>query len=167
VDLDELRAQHGQVIRAEVGGRELVFVPMSIAVATEVAARLNRAPEVALATAIDACRACYRGDATAFDETADFYPLAFSAEQGVCEQLLDLASNEIAESVKQGIRAWRGAGRQLGAVAESLLAFKAYSGGPASAKALAGALHVAEHLDTLKGLYRLHVSFMKALGRGR
>lgn len=165
MDADELRAKHGQIIRAEIGGAELVFFPMSVAYATELSERLNRAPEIALEMALAACREHCGIGVEQFDEVAEWAPLAFSAETGVCGQLLELASIALAESVKTAIRKWRSSGRQLGAVAEALLAFKAHTGGPASADALAGALHIAEHFDTQKALYRLHLSFMRGLSR--
>jgi hypothetical protein len=165
--VDAARAEHGRLVTAEVRGRAYVFRPMTVAEALDVAQRLERAPAVALPTAIDAARACCLNDPAEFDEAADNFPLAFSAESGVCEQLLKLASEDAAAAVKGALSRWRNAERQLGVVAEDLLAFKAYTGGVAGEKEIAGALHIAEHLDTMKGLYKLHLSFMRALAKRR
>jgi len=176
IDLDDARAEHGRLIRVDLRGREYVFRPMALDEAQRVAERLDAAPEVALSTAIAAVRECYlatqvddgyRSDTALFEEAAENFPLAFSAERGVCARLLRLASEQLADQVKEAISRWRGSERQLGSIAEDLLAFKEHQGGQASAKALAGALHVAEGLDTLKGLYKLHLSFMRALGKRR
>jgi hypothetical protein len=159
------RSEHGKLIRVDVYGREYIFRPMGLDEAQAVATKLDRAPEVALSTALDAVRACCVTDIAEFDEAADNFPLAFSAERGVCSRLLALASSELADQVKEAIGRWRHSGRQLGSVAEDLLAFQAYKGGIAEPKALAGALHWAEHFDTSKAQYQLHLSFMRAMGK--
>lgn len=135
--------------------------------AQEVATRLDRAPELALNTAVAAVRACCVTELDAFDEAAKNFPLMFSAERGVCSTLLSLASSELAAQVKEGIARWRHSERQLGAVAEDLLAFSAYKGGIASAHELAGALHWADHFDTTKAQYKLLLSFMRSMGKRR
>jgi hypothetical protein len=114
---------------------------------------------------VEACRACCVAGLEAFDEAVDRYPLAFSAESGLCQTLLKLASDKIAADIKAGIKRWRASERQLGTVAESLLAFQAYKGGNPDPKELAGALHLAELLDYVKGTYRLHLSFMRAMSK--
>lgn len=177
VDLDSLRLEHGKLVRVDLGGRSFAFRPLHTEEAEAIAERLERAPELALDTAFEACRECcvgvFEGDRAlddpraALDEAADLYPLIFSAETGVCDKLLTLASEALAKRIKDAISRWRKSDRNLGMVAESLLAFQAYRGGQASAEAMAGALHMAEHLDFAKGLYRLHLSFMRALGKRR
>lgn len=166
-DYEALRAQHGKLVRVTLGEAELVFRPMSIDEAAACARRIDATPDLALTIAHEACLACLLSDVKAFHKATDEYPLAFSPDTGVCERLLELASAEMAASSKAAIRRWRNAGNQLGSVAESLLAFKAYTGGAPDAKALAGALHIAEHIDTMKGLYKLHLSFMRSLSKRR
>lgn len=179
MDLDSLRLEHGKLVRVDIGGRSFAFRPMTSDEAEAVADRLERAPELALDTAFEACSDCcvgvFEGEPAraledpqkALDEAADLYPLIFSAETGVCDRLLTLASDALAKRIKDAISRWRKSDRNLGMVAESLLAFQAYRGGQPSSEALAGALHMAEHLDFTKGLYRLHLSFMRALGKRR
>jgi hypothetical protein len=140
---------------------------MGIDEAQGVADRLDRAPDAALTTAVSAVRLCCVSPLDEFDEAAVNFPLAFSAEKGVCFSLLELASTDLAASVKAGISRWRHSERQLGIVAEDLLAFKAYTGGNATASQLAGALHWAEHIDTQKALYKMIRSFLEAMGRRR
>lgn len=168
--IDDARALHGRLVLVDLRGRELAFRPMRATEAQDVAAKLDRAPEVALSTALAAVRECWIADPDepgAFEEAADNFPLAFSAEAGVCAQLLKLASEELAAEVKEAISRWRQSDRQLGIIAEDLLAFQEHKGGQATAKALAGALHWAELVDTTKGLYKLHLSFMRSLSKRR
>lgn len=165
VDIAEARAEYGRLIQVDLRGREYIFRPMSADEAQAVATRLDRVPEVALSTAIAAVRACCLSPLDEFDEAADNFPLAFSAERGVCSQLLQMASEEIALHVKQAISRWRASDRQLSTIADDLLAFQTYKGGAAGPKQLAGALHWAELIDTTKGLYKLHLSFMRALAK--
>jgi hypothetical protein len=165
VDWEALKLEHDTVIRVTLGDRELGFRPLRPDEAERLVARFERCPARAIDIAFEACRDCCVAGAESLDELADQYPLAFSAETGICERLLQLASDHVASEIKQAIRSWRGAERQLGKMAQSLLAFKAYQGGPPSAEVLAGALHLAELIDTVKGTYKLHVSFMRALGK--
>jgi hypothetical protein len=167
IDLDDARAQHGKLIRVDLYGREYVFRPMSVTEAQGVADRLDNCPSAALSTAISAVRACCLGEVALFDEAAENFPLAFSAEGGVCSTLLAMASDELAAQVKAAISRWRHSERQLGVVAEDLLAFKAYTGGTAGTQELAGALHWAEHLDYTKATYKLILGYMKAMAKRR
>lgn len=167
IDFEDARAEHGQLIRVDLRGREFVFRPMGLDEAQAVAIKLDRSPQAALDTAINAVRACVLSDLEEFDEASENFPLAFSAERGVCAQLLKVASDELALQVKQAISRWRHSERQLGVMAEDLLAFQAYKGGIAGEKELAGALHWAELIDTTKGLYKLHLSFMRSLAKRR
>ncbi len=165
--LDEARVAHGRLIQVDLRGRVLFFRPMGLDEAQATATRLDRAPSAALTTALAAVRKCCVSDLQEFDEAAENFPLAFSAESGVCATLLAMASDELSANVKEAIARWRTSERQLGVIAEDLLAFKAYTGGVADAKTLAGALHVADLIDTTKGLYKLHLAFMNAMGKRR
>jgi hypothetical protein len=165
VDWDGLKLAHGQLVHLELDEHKLAFRQLTPDEAEALYDKLERAPELALQIALDACALCCVAGAEHLEEVTDSYPLAFSSESGVCEMLLKLANDALAASIKKAIRNWRAADRQLGQVAQNLLAFKAYTGGVASPEALAGALHWAEHLDTTKGLYKLHLSFMRALAK--
>lgn len=180
IDWEELKLAHGPVVRVELGGVELAFRQMPADEAEAVATRFDLAPQLSLNIAHDACRACCVAGwkpgcdpekpptwQELFDEVADLYPLAFSAESGICETLLKMASDAIAAEIKAAIRSWRNADRNLGKMASSLLAFQAYKGGQPSAEELAGALHLAELIDHVKGTYKLHLSFMRAMGKGK
>jgi hypothetical protein len=155
------------VTRLEVGGVSLLFRPMGPDEAAAVAQAIGDAPEFALETAIKACEVCCTQGAECFAAVADEYPLVFAIDGGLCETLLTAASEAIAANTRLALKQWREGGRNLGAIATSLLAFKAYKGGAASAEALAGALHWAEHFDYQKSLFKLHLSFMKSMAKRR
>lgn len=164
-ELDELRARHGPLTIVESEGRTVAFRAMTAAEALTLQTRLRATPELALTIAVEACRACLVTLPADFDAMLDATPLVFDLEDGVCGRLAKAASDAAAAEVKAAVSGWRGAERQLGRTAQHLLAFQAYSGGPPTADELAGALAVAEGLDTLRGLFKLHYSFMKALAR--
>lgn len=164
-DFDALRAQHGKCFRLEVGGAAMLFRHMTTDEASAVAQRIEACPAISLNTAIDACEACCVGGKALFLTASDEYPLVFSVDGGLCETLLRAASEAVAETTRQALKTWRESARNLGSMAGSLLAFQSYRGGPPSADALAGALHWAEHLDYQKNLFKLHLNFMKAMGK--
>ena len=157
------RREHGKLIAVEVGGAQLRFRPLTLAEATRFARDTRLDPEDATELALALCEACcVAGD---FAASSEAFPLAFAGADGVADALLKDAADSCAADIKSGIARWRGADRNLGQVAQSLLALKAYAGGPVDAATFAGALHVAEWLDTTKGLFRLVSSFMKALSK--
>lgn len=165
IDLDALRAQHGKLMTVQVDGLLAAFRPMTVDEARDLSARLALVPDLSFDLAVDACRACLVSDANDFDALLELAPLAFDFDDGLCGRMLKRASEEAHATAKSAVRNWRNAERNLAQVADNLLAFKAYVGGAPSPKALAGALSVAEGLDTMKGLFKLHLAFMKSLGR--
>lgn len=165
MDLDALRAKHGPLVVLEDGGRVVAFRAMNAAEALTLSERLRATPDLSYQLAVDACRACLVSDAEDFEAQLEETPLAFDLDDGVCGRLLGAAVKAAEDAAKTGIKRWRNADRNLAAAAQNLLDFKAYQGGPASAGAMAGAIAVAEGLDTLKGLFKLHLAFMKAYSR--
>jgi hypothetical protein len=164
-DLDALRAQHGKLLTVAIDGQVAAFRPMTVDEARDLSARLALVPDLSFELAVGACRACLVSEPDAFEALLDLAPLAFDFDDGLCGRMLKLASEEAHATAKSAVKAWRGGERNLAQVATNLLAFKAYAGGAPSAAAFAGALSVAEGLDTMKGLFRLHLAFMKSLGK--
>lgn len=126
-------------------------------------------PDDALDVCLAACRGCCLSPAADFDRLSNLYPLAFSGEDGVIGELLRLAQGAVTLRVKEGVGRWKRADRNPGRMAENLLAFKAYPL-PAtdySADAFAGALTVAEWMQSTKGIFNLFMALMKALARRR
>lgn len=165
LDLDALRAQHGPLVTLTDDGRAVAFRGMNAAEALTLSERLRATPDLAFPLAIEACRACLVSDPADFEAQLDATPLAFDLDSGVAGQLLSAAVKAAEEAAKAGIKRWRNADRNLAAAASNLLEFKAYQGGPASAGAMAGAIAVAEGLDTVKGLFKLQMAYMKARAR--
>jgi hypothetical protein len=164
-DIDAARVKHGQVLVLETGGRTAVFRRMSIEEARELAATVMQVPELAFELGHSAARACLLSDAADFEVIAAETPLAFDYDGGLLDKLLAIASAESAAAAKDAVRRWKSAERDLGKAAENLLAWKAYAGGTPSPAAFAGALHVAEGIDSVKSLLRLHIGFMKAMSK--
>lgn len=165
-ELDALRAQHGPLTIVADGASEAAFRAMTSAEAQTLEARLRATPELAYAHAIEACRACLVSATADFELLLESSPLAFDlGEDGLCGRLARAAADAASDEVNAAVSRWRAADRQLGRTAQHLLAFKAYAGGPPSADAMAGALAMAEGIDTLKGLFKLHHAFMKAMAR--
>jgi hypothetical protein len=165
LELDALRAKHGSLVVLRTGSRVVAFRAMNAAEALTLSERLRATPDLSYPLALDACRACLVGGEADFDALLEETPLAFDLDDGVCGHLLSAAVKAAEAAAKDGIRRWRSADRNLAAAAQNLLEFKAYQGGPASPGAMAGAINVAEGIDTLKGLFKLHLGFMKAYAR--
>ena len=166
-DFASARVEFGQLIVVDLDGQELVFRPLKPTEAHKVVTRTESAPEDALDLALATCRGCCLSDLAVFDRLADIYPLAFSGEDGVIGELVQLAQGAAKLRVKEGVSKWKGADRNPGRMAENLLAFKAYTGGDYSAEEFAGALTVAEHMQVTKGTFNLFLSLMKALSKRR
>lgn len=165
LDLDALRAKHGKLLTVQVDGYIAAFRQMTVDEARDLSARLALVPDLSFDLAVAACRECLVSNAADFEALLELAPLAFDFDDGLCGRMLKRASEEAHGSAKAAIRNWKSAERNLAQVADNLLAFKAYAGGAPSPKALAGALSIAEGLDTMKGLFRLHLAFMKSLGK--
>lgn len=163
----QARFDHGQLVVVELGGRELVFRPLAPSEAHRVAARVAGDPAEALDVCLAACRAACLSPLEDFDRLADIYPLAFSGDAGVIGELIRLAQGAATLRVKEGAGRWKRADRNPGRMAENLLAFKAYQGGDYDAAAFAGALTVAEWMQSTKGIFNMFMALLKALSRRR
>lgn len=167
MDLDALRLKHGQLTTLEVGGWRVVFRPMPIEDARELGRLSEAAPHLAFELGLAAVQRCLVAGADDYAQIAEHYPLALDIDGGVLERLLKQSSAQAHATVKLAINKWRAADRNLADVAEQLLAFKAYVGGEPSANARAGALHIAELSDSVKGLFKLHLAFMKSMAKSK
>lgn len=165
MDLDALRAKHGMVFRLEAGGNVAAFRPMTFEEARTLGQQIERVPGLAFELGIAACAACLIDGAEAFSAICEEAPLALDYDDGLAGRLMQHASVEAHEGVRVAIQKWRSADRNLAEVADSLLAFKAYTGGEPSPRARAGALHAAEGLDNLKGLFKLVLGYMRAVSK--
>lgn len=165
MDIEALRAEHGLVFSLNAGGLDATFRPMTIDEARRLGKQIDRVPELAFELAVAACRACHiAGD---FEGLLDVAPLALDLDEGLAGRMLAHASTEAHASAKAAVHRWRSSGRNLAEVAESLLAFKAYTGGEPTPAARAGALHAAEGLDHLTGLFKLVLGYMKAMSKAK
>lgn len=162
MDLDELRAKHRTVTVLEHEGRVAAFRGMTVDEAREVSDQLKAAPDLAYPLAIKACLQCLIGGETAFAEILEAAPLAVDFDEGLAGRLLEAASDVAKASVAEALRKFRHSDRNLGQMADNLLAFKAYAGGAPSSGAQAGALHIAEAIDALKATLKLQLAVAKA-----
>jgi len=161
--LESLRAKYGTVFQVEAAGRVAAFRAMTIDEARTLGQQIARVPEAAFELGIAACETCLLdGDFSGMLEDA---PLAFDLDEGLAGQLMAHASKEAHAGAKAAVARWRASGRNLAEVAESLLAFKAYTGGEPSPAARAGALHFAEGLDHQAGLFKLVLGYMRAISK--
>lgn len=167
LDLARARLEHGRLVVVELDGCELVFRPLAPSEAHRVATLVAAAPEDALDACIEACRGACLSPPDVFDRLAGIYPLAFSGDDGVIGELIRLAQGAATLRVKEGVSRWKRADRNPGRMAENLLAFKAYQGGDYSADAFAGALTVAEWMQSTKGIFNMFMALLKALARRR
>jgi len=139
--------------------------PMSIAPeeVEEYLAAVRARPEAQLELGTDLVARCALG--TAIDALIEDRPLALV--ECVLPALFTARSKRSLKVRRGGISRWKRGETDLGKMADSLLAFRAFSGGEPSEAAFAGALHIAEWLDSTRGLFRLFSAFMKALARRR
>lgn len=144
--------------RVRIDGAEFVFRPPTLAEAEEFLAGAE--------PGAFAARLLVEGDPAALARAADARPLALG--QSVLPRLFALAATAREARGKRAVARWRSSETHLGRMAESLLAFKAYDGSEEPSEAtIAGALHVAEWLDSTRGVFRLLHSLIKGLSRGR
>ena len=165
MDLDAARREYGKVIAVELEGRTVLFRPLSPSEAAGVSAQLLAFPEDAVELGLAACERALLSDRAAFLELADRYPLAFTADEGALGELIRQAQLAARASVQAGARKFKAADRNLGRMAENLLAFKAYTGGDYTPEQFAGALTVAEWASSTRGIFNLFLALMKALSR--
>lgn len=165
LDVAALRAKHGRLLEADVGGQLLYFRPLTAPEASALARQMNLAPELSFELALESCAAAFLGEPDQYAALAEQFPLAFADEQGVFGRLLADADADARAVVKAGIARWKRSERNLGAQADALLALLSYRGGEVSEKQLAGALQVSQALDTITALFKLHLNFFKAMAR--
>ena len=166
-DVAQARLQFGQLVVVDLDGAELVFRPLKPSEAHRVAALATSDPENALDVCLATCRGACVSDQAEFDRLANIYPLAFSGDDGVIGELIRLAQGDATIRVKEGVGKWKRADRNPGRMAENLLAFKAYQGGDYSAEEFAGALTVAEWMQSTKGIFNMFAALLKALSKRR
>jgi hypothetical protein len=167
VDETQARLEYGKVVVAQLDGHELLFRPLTPGEATKASARLVAAPEDALDFGLSIVESALLSDPDDFRRLVDQYPLAFTGDDGVLGELLRQAQAAARSRVKAGAGLWRASDRNLGRMAENLLAFKAYSGGDYTAEQFAGAMTVAEWMSCTKGVFNLFLSLLKALSKRR
>jgi hypothetical protein len=167
VDVAQARLQYGQLVVVELDGEELIFRPLAPSEAHRVVALSTAQPEDALDVCLATCRGACLSDPEVFERLANIYPLAFSGDDGVIGELVKLAQGAAVLRVKDGVGKWKRADRNPGRMAENLLAFKAYTGGDYSAEAFAGALTVAEWMQSTKGIFNMFAALLKALSKRR
>lgn len=168
--MDEARArlEYGKVVTVEFDGEDLLlFRPLTPLEATKASTRILAAPEAALETGLEVCKAALLSCPGTFERLVDMYPLAFTGDDGVLGELIRLAQGEARIRVKSGAGLWRASDRNLGRMAENLLAFKGYAGGDYTAEQFAGAMTIAEWMSVTKGIFNLFLSLLKALSKRR
>lgn len=167
--MDESRArlEYGKIVSVRLDGREVLFRPLTPLEARRVSIRMLAAPEDALDTALAACESALLSDPGEYRALVDEYPLAFSGDDGALGELLRTAQLDARVRVKTAAGLWKASDRNLGRIAENLLAFKAYTGGDFTAEQFAGAMTVAEWMSSTKGIFNLFLSLLKALSKRR
>jgi hypothetical protein len=167
VDEVQARLEHGRVVVVELDGREVLFRPFTPAEAARVSVRLLAHPEEAVDLGLAACEAALLSPRETFLELAERWPLAFTADDGVLGELIRQAQSSARDRVQRAARLWKTSDRNLGRIAENLLAFKAYTGGDYTAEQFAGAMTIAEWMSSTKGIFNLFLSLLKALSKRR
>lgn len=167
MDEAQARLEYGKVVAVQLDGREVLFRPLTPLEARRISLRMLAAPADALDTGLAACESALLTDPTDFAALADQYPLAFSGEDGALGELLRSAQSDARARVRSAAALWKASDRNLGRIAENLLAFKAYNGGDFTAEQFAGAMTVAEWMSSTKGIFNLFLSLLKALSKRR
>lgn len=167
MDEAQARLEYGKIVAVQLDGREVLFRPLTPLEARRVSVRMLASPEDALDTALAACESALLSDVDDFRALADQFPLAFSGDDGALGELLRQAGADSRARVKTAAGLWKASDRNLGRIAENLLAFKAYNGGDFTAEQFAGAMTVAEWMSSTKGIFNLFLSLLKALSKRR
>jgi hypothetical protein len=165
IDLGKARREFGQLIHVELAGCELVFRPLTPSEAHRTVAQVSAHSADALDLCLETCRAACLSPPEDFERLSNLYPLAFSHDDGVIGELIRLASGAALLRVKEGSSRWKKAERNPGRMAEHLLAFKAYQGGEYDAATFAGALTIADWMQSTKGIFNMFSALLKALAR--
>lgn len=167
MDEAQARLEYGKVVVVNLGGREVLFRPFTPLEAIRVSAQLLTCPSEALELGLAACRSALLSDPAEFDALADAYPLAFTADDGALGELIRNAQAAARDRVQRGSKLWKVSDRNLGRMAENLLAFKAYAGGDYTPEQFAGAMTVAEWMSSTKGIFNLFLALLKGLSKRR
>jgi hypothetical protein len=167
VDEAQARLEYGRIVAVELDGREVLFRPFTPLEATRVSAQMLTQPSEALELGLAACERALLSDPEAFRELADRYPLAFTGDDGALGELIRNAQLMARDRVKRGAGLWKSSDRNLGRMAENLLAFKSYTGGDYTPEQFAGAMTVAEWASSTKGVFNLFLALLKGLSKRR
>lgn len=167
MDEAQARLEYGKIVAVELDGHEVLFRPFSPIEAVRISARLLAAPAEAVENSLTALQPALLTPLEDFLELADRYPLAFTADDGVLGELIRNAQAAARDRVQRGARLWKASDRNLGRMAENLLAFKAYTGGDYTPEQFAGAMTVAEWMSSTKGIFNLFLALLKGLSKRR
>lgn len=154
--------QIGERLAVSADGKELLFRPVSQAEAGAYVRARSADPSASFDTDLRFVSEQHAGEPAALEAFLSRAPLAATE---IAAALVRQANARTREANAVGVKRWRRSGQNAGQIAENLLAFKAYSGGDPPAAAVAGALHIAEWLDNTRGIFRIFLAVVKALGR--
>ncbi len=158
---EELRALHPRLLEVELDDLVLAFRPLTPLEADALLGALRNGAGLALR--ISTARDCCVHGAEHFDTLCEDYPLTFGED--VISKILEMARADAKMTMQSAKQKWQQGSKNIGHTAEALLAFKSYTGGQWTPDQFAGALHIAELLDTQKGLFKLVLGFMKSMAR--
>lgn len=167
MDATQARLEYGKIVAVELDGHEVLFRPFTPLEAARTGAQMLACPEEALDLGLAACERALLSSLDDFRALADRYPLAFTSNDGALGELIRNAQNTARDRVQRGAKLWKASDRNLGRMAENLLAFKAYTGGEYTSEQFAGAMTVAEWMSSTKGIFNLFLSLLKALSKRR
>lgn len=167
MDEAQARLEYGKVVAVELDGREVLFRPLAPIEAVRISARMLAEPAEAIEVALAALQTALLSPLEDFLDLADRYPLAFTSDDGALGALIRNAHAAARDRVQRGSRLWKASDRNLGRMAENLLAFKAYAGGDYTPEQFAGAMTVAEWMSSTKGIFNLFLALLKGLSKRR
>ncbi len=160
---EELRARYPRLLAVELDGVLLAFRPLTFVEADQLIEAQRRG--TSMQVMLDAVLPCCVYGMEHLPQLVESYPLTFGDD--TAKELLDMARADARMTIQGAKTAWQNGQKNLGFTAESLLAFKSYTGGAWTKEQFAGALHIADLIDTHKGLFRLVLAFLKSMGRRR
>lgn len=167
MDEAQARLEYGKVVAVELDGHEVLFRPFTPLEAARLSAQLLTHPSEALDLGLAACERALLSEPETFRKLADSCPLAFTADDGALGELIRNAHAAARDRVQRGARLWKASDRNLGRMAENLLAFKGYTGGDYTPEQFAGAMTVAEWMSSTKGIFNLFLALLKGLSKRR
>lgn len=167
MDEDRARAEYGRVVAVELDGREVLFRPLTPSEAARASRELLARPADAVDVGLAWCETALLSDRADFLALADRYPLAFTGDDGALGELIRQAQAAARERVQRAARLHKASDRNLGRMAEHLLAFKGYTGGEYTAEQFAGAMTIAEWASSTKAIFNLFLALLKGLAKRR